>query len=252
MKLDAFYGRNLWPQCGWIVALAALSAAMFLCVGRSPAETGHTPTPASPHQPEVTELGEGRYRIGRIEVDKTGGTFRVPGKVLRDSPPLEFLAVTRNGAKGYEALLELDASAHEFNLACILIGLDPLHSTPSKKHFDPAPALGDPVEIAVAWNDGDKEIAAEKLVRMGDKTLAQGEWVYTASRFTPDGRYLPAIDGTAIGFVHDPASIIEHRSGFLHAFDTVAPNRDLVPPVGTSVSVVVRRARSPEASSGPP
>jgi len=44
------------------------------------------PGPEVP-KPEITDLGQGRYRVGPVEIDKTQNRFTVPGHVLRDEPP---------------------------------------------------------------------------------------------------------------------------------------------------------------------
>jgi hypothetical protein len=154
--------------------------------------------------------------------------------------------VTADGFKAYESLVKVRANAHQFNLACILIGLDPERAKPPKRHFDPEPTVGDPVDVRVAWKTGDgrpTSIDAADLVRSGDATLPRREWIYTGSRVLPDGRYLAAVNSALIGFVHEPATVIEHRSGFLGQFDRVTVNRDVAPPVGTRVTIHVARPR---------
>ena len=204
--------------------------------------------PALPRPPatEVRDLGDGRYQVGAIEVDKRRSRFTVGASLLRREPPLEFLAITRGGYKAYEGLLALEASAYEFNLACILIGLDPDKGKPPRHHFDPAEAEGDRVDVWIEWEaDGKKRrVDAADLIQIDDRTLPSGEWVYTGSTFTTDGRFLADIDGTAIGFVHDPASIIEHRSGSLGSFGELDANRKLLPAEGTELTLTVERPRS--------
>lgn len=195
-------------------------------------------------EPEVEDLGDGRFRIGSIELDKDAGEFQIPGRILRDEPPLEFLVVIKDGFKAYESLLEVDATAYEFNVACILIGLNPKHGVVPEMHFDPQPVKGDPVDIWVAWELDGKPFRrhAADLIRMGDETLARRQWVYIGSGFTPFGEYLAQVDGTLVGFVHDPSSIIEHRTGLgLKDFGAVEPNRSLTPPVGTPIKFIVKR-----------
>jgi hypothetical protein len=195
-------------------------------------------------RPPIEDRGNGRYRIGGVKLDQKRQRFAVRGVILRDEPPLEFLAVTADGFKAYESLLKMRANAHEFNLACILIGLDPEQGKPSRRHFDPDPAGGDPVDLRVAWRTSDgarTTVDAADLVRAGEGTLSRGEWVYTGSRVLPDGRFLAAVDSTLIGFVHDPASIIEHRTGLLEQFDSVTVNGRVAPPVGTPVTLHVAR-----------
>jgi len=233
-----------------------LLSAATASLGQPPAGRPGSEEPKAVEKPPVEDLGNGRYRVGAIDVDKPAGRFRVPATVLRDEPPLEFLAATRGGFKSYESLLELQASAYEFNLACILVGLDAEGSTPARHHFDPEPPKGDLVEIWVTWkkDEEEKRAFAGELIQVGGKTSPPSDWVYTGSIFTPDGRYLAHLDGTAIGLVHDPSSIIEHRTGIgLGAFGTVEANRALLPPVGTSVTLVVeKRAPPPEGEAGAP
>ncbi len=199
--------------------------------------------PAKFPQPQVKDLGNQRYQVGQIEIDKAEKSFAVPGSVIRRTPPVEFVAVTKGGHKAYESLLELNADAFEFNLACILIGLDARNAKAPRFHFDKAPAEGDAVELSIAWTEAGKTTtvaAGELLAGSGDK--AKDEWVYTGSRFTPDGRYLAQQDGTLVGFVHDPSSIIEHRAGVgLNAFGSIRGREEALPPVGTAIRLVVRR-----------
>jgi hypothetical protein len=198
-------------------------------------------------KPPIEDRGRGRYVIGRVKLDRPRQRFAVRGVILRAAPPLEFLAVTSDGFKAYESLVRLRVNAHEFNLACILIGLDPDKAKAPEAHFDPNPAEGDPVDVRLAWVGGDGRrttVDVADLVRSGDDTLPRGQWVYTGSRVLPDGRFLAAVDSTLVGFVHDPATVIEHRTGFLQQFDRVTVDTQLAPPVGTPVTLHVARPRA--------
>jgi hypothetical protein len=205
-----------------------------------------------PQKPEIVELGEGRYRVGSVEIDKNQGRFTAPGRVLRAEPPLEFLAVSKDGRKGYEAMIELDATAFEFNLACILIGLDGERTTGRPTyHFDPQPVEGDRVAIDVSWGapGAERRVPAESLLVDGGKTVP-AEWVYTGSGFTANGNYLAHIDGTLIGLVHDPSSVIEHRSGLginTYGSITAAPG---APAAQTRVVLELRRLPATDDAAG--
>ncbi len=218
--------------------------------GSPPQSAGPPPLPAGPAVPEqnpkpaVQDLGNQRYRIGAIEIDKEKQIFTVPGVVIRTDPPIEFVAVTLNGHKRYESVLELETDAFEFNLACILIGLDQQKARLPRFHFDPEPTQGDPVDVRLSWPSGDQtvEINATELFLEGDKPVATQEWVYTGSAFLPDGRYMAAASGSLISFVHDPESIIQHRQGIgLSQYGGVTVNRAVAPPVGARISVSIQR-----------
>ena len=47
--------------------------------------------------PPITDLGDGRYRLGEILIDKPARTFMLAGVMIKDEPPLEYLAVKKDG-----------------------------------------------------------------------------------------------------------------------------------------------------------
>ena len=193
----------------------------------------------------VEDLGNGRYRVGAIEIDKDAQRFKVTGTAigLAENTPIEFLAVAKGGYKSYEALLELDVSAVEFNLACILIGLDTANASHPKYHFDQTRVTGDVVDIRLSWvRDGrEQAFEIERLLR-GTAEPKDHVWVYTGSFFTPQGAYMATLAGTLIGVVHDPESIIQHQKGLgLGQYGAIAYDPDFMPPAGTRVTVSVFR-----------
>ncbi|MCP3869197.1 MAG: hypothetical protein GY703_14070 [Gammaproteobacteria bacterium] len=200
--------------------------------------------PDQQQSPGIIDQGDGRFAIGNIVLDKPDRSFTIPGQILRVNGPLEYLAVTTGGLKSYESLLELNVTAFEFNTACLLIGLDPDNSRPSPYHFDPNPVVGDEVKISVSWTLDSKpvEYDAADLLTVRESVAAPGGWSYTGSGFTRENRYLAHLDGTLIGFAHDPASVIEHGKGLgLGDYGAVNGHQGRLPPVGTEVVLTVRR-----------
>lgn len=195
------------------------------------------------HKVTLARLGGNRFRVGNIVIDKNAKSFEVPGKFLRTEPPIEFLAVAKNGKRGYESLLEFDVNVYEFNLACILIGLDTHKGLPPKQHFDPTPVMGDAVEIRLSWEVGGTttEHSASDFFLVDNQKLADGNWVYTGSRFTPQGYLADMAGGTLVGFVHDPASIIEHGQGFgPQSYGGLKLDKALMPAVDTPVKATFK------------
>ena len=206
------------------------------------------PTKSDETAPPIEDLGNGHYRIGTIEIDKNAQRFTVPGTTigLDKNMPIEFLAIAKGGYKSYEALVELDVSAVEFNLACILIGLDSANATHPKYHFDKTRVTGDVVDVRVSWiRDGvEQTYEIERLLR-GTAEPKDHVWVYTGSLFAPDGAYMAAMVGTLIGFVHDPESIIQHQKGLgIGEYGAVNYDPEVMPEAGTQVTVSV--VRNPE------
>jgi len=218
------------------------------------------PPPATPRPPPVGELkplGKDRYQIGRIVVDKKAGRFTVPGRVHLLNQPLEFLVTTPGGQKEYETLLEADATGSEFNLACILLGLERDPRQEPFQQFSEAPLVGPRVLVSIAWQDGGKRrevSAAEALLDPKSEVRPESvEWVYTGSVSSqPDGKFAADITGTLIGFVHSANTIIESVAGLgMGAYGAVSGNTALLPPVGTPIELIVQLPRDKAKPAGP-
>ena len=207
-------------------------------------------------QLKIEELGKGQYRVGTIDIDKKQQRFSVAGTVTGIEPgsPLEYLAVTTRGYKNYESLLELNATAREFNLACILIGLDAGQAKVSRYHFDPEPVDGDPVRLLVSWTSGGKTITKSpgELFSVQGMDRIPDDWVYTGSVLLENGVYLAEEDGTLVGFVHDPASIIEHRTGLgIGTYGAAQYDPAKLPPPGSVITFIVEKRSSVPESREP-
>ena len=192
---------------------------------------------------EIEELGDDRFRVGNIVVDKGNRSFTLDGKILNLDEPLEYVAVKTEGYKGYESLLELDTSATAFKLACILIGLDEDKSVKPRFQFDENEADGQAVDIKLSWSgeDGSRTINAANALMAGREVFDDQDWVYVGSMPSEqDGSLLAEASGALIGFVHDPLAIIEHRKGAgIGAYGSITGNPDLLPPEGSAITLTV-------------
>ncbi len=193
-------------------------------------------------------LGQDRYQVGRIVVDKRARSFTVPGRMHALGKPLEYLATTAGGMKAYEALLELDSGGSEFNLACILIGLerDPRHIA-SRRQDVQAPLIGPRVAMFVAWTAGGERhrlSAAEAILNPEAGVKPETvEWVYTGAPIS-EGREGFAADatGTLVGFIADPNCVIESVSTIgIGAYGSVRGSA-LLPPNGSAIELIVQAA----------
>lgn len=225
----------------------AVLCLAVLCLAVPAGGQGGPPPPpdkeASP-EPVVERLDEHRVRVGKILVDQEKHELSVEG-VVNPRSPLEYLATAQSGFKSYESALELQCSAVEFNLALILLGLDPEKGVPSKEKFDSDAPQGDAVEIWVEWEAGGETVRHRGEDLLYDietkKTVAHGPWVYTGSVFLPDGRYLADVDGVLIGFMHTPESIVDNPLQLASAWGSVELHPDLGLEEGDPVKLVLRR-----------
>ncbi len=197
-------------------------------------------------KPRVEELGGDIFRIGTIKVDKSKRLITVPGKMLPygENKPIEFMATMKQGYKAYESVLMLDANAFEFNLACILIGLDSKKAVASEFHFDPKQVEGDKVSINISWEKNNQWVEQDVIDLMkvgGKKPEKPSVWSYTGSSFVEGDRYLAQMDGVLIGLIHDPASVIEHTDGLgLGNWGAILIDPDMAPKGGQDIFLKVR------------
>lgn len=216
---------------GWLLAL---------CIASAGAQAPESEVP-------IKELGDGRYQVGRIIVDKPARSFSVEATLIHTEDPLEYLAVARRGAKDYESLLELRTRGLHFNIACILIGLDDTGVVHPKFQFDETVVEGPEVSIKIRWEgeDGSVEIDAADALRIvgaPDGPPRETRWIYTGSAMYPSDppTYLADSSGSLIGFVHDPMTVIEHQLGLgIGAYGSILGNTDILPPVGTRMTLIV-------------
>jgi len=193
----------------------------------------------------VKPLGDEKYQVGKIVVDRKAGRFTLPARVHVLDKPLEYLLTSVGGMKEYETLLETEVTGTEFNLACILLGLEPPADLSALYQFSKTPLDGMPVQISIAWQDSGKRqvaTAEEALIEPKNLGMETVEWVYVGSNIGTGGQFSADMTGTLVGFVHDNNSVIDTRYGLgIGAYGSIDGNSDLLPPAGTVVEVIVER-----------
>ena len=238
-------GRVLAP----LVLALALVSQLAWGQGAAPPQGATPPQKAPPPIGEMKPLGNDRFRIGHIVVDKRTRRITVSGRVLNVGKPLEYFATTPKGWKAYETLLEVDATGSEFNLACILLGLERPADPQEFQRYGRQPLAGPRVALYVAWSQDGKPrrlSGAEALLDPQGGVKAESvEWVYLGSPATKAGGAFGAdVTGTLIGLVHDPASVIDSVDGVgIGAYGSVKGNPAL-PPVGSEIDLIVEVPRA--------
>lgn len=242
-------GAAIAASATGIAGVTSPGLAMPLAAQQTVPNNQPPPTPRSPFEgpapapSPVERLGPGLVRVGNIRIDTGKKELAVQGFV-NEVRVLEFLANTKGGWKAYESALELETNAVNFNVACLLIGLDPAGAVVSRFQFDPLPPQGHPVEIFVEWDERGvrRRIRAEQLIynRVTKQTLAEGPWVYTGSVFREGNVYAAENEGTLVGFMHTTAPIIESPRPNVGAYGESIINPELNLKAGTTIQLIVR------------
>ena len=224
--------------------IATVGVLFFSCLL---AQAAYAQEDTGPKMGAIVDLGDQRFQIGEIIIDRDAQEFTVPGKILHLSDALEYLAVSTGGMKDYESLLELTTSPRDFNLACILIGFDDTNSVKPRYQFDELEVEGPPVVMTLSWQEeGEtRSVSAANAMVAGEDTFDDDSWVYIGSATSEDGKqFLAERGGTLIGFVHDPYSIIDHKTGGgIGAYGLITGNKTLLPAEGTAIRLTVGFAR---------
>lgn len=197
-----------------------------------------------PAIPGIVQIGDGVYKLGKIDLDLNKKTITMYGKINMTAGLIEVLACTRIG-KLHESVLVIDVEPIHLQTALILLGLE--FQEGARYQGDPLTPKGDKVTIWVEWSiDGvTKRHRAEDLVfdRVKQKSMEHIDWVFTGSRMN-NGIFMSQATGTLISTYRDPDTIIDNPlpGG---ADDTVyIVNSQIVPPKGTGVKVIITPAKS--------
>ncbi|KPL12060.1 hypothetical protein AMJ85_02150 [candidate division BRC1 bacterium SM23_51] len=203
-------------------------------------ENGALPqTDSSPHR-EIERIGEGRFRIGNIVLDKTSQTLRLPAQVNMQKGIIELVACS-SGGKLHESLFLAHVEPYHLHLALLLLGLN--HKGGVRFQGDGTQPEGDRVVIFVE-RDGRRQRVERYIWDIPRKaTMEPTGWVFTGSKFV-DGQFGAQLTRTLITTYRDPYTILDNPLP-TGADDTVYEvNSQVTPSVGTTVTLVIRPQKS--------
>jgi hypothetical protein len=195
----------------------------------------------------IEPLGDNRYRIGTLMLDQRKREIRFPGAFVQREVPLEYL-ICAPGGKLYESLLRADVNPYNLQLALLLLGLEPRNNL--EIQGDAVQATGDPVTILVSWDSETGEVTrrAETLLWQpaNERSMEETSWVFSGSEII-DGVFRALVDRSLVAVYNDPSAIINNPLPTGADDTSYVPNRDLVPPIGTQVEIILKAA-PPEES----
>ncbi|MDA7518442.1 YdjY domain-containing protein [Akkermansiaceae bacterium] len=174
----------------------------------SPLLLGDEDKTAAPKKPQIKQLSENEYQIGKVTLNKKTREITFGAGVNLVDRPLEYLLVNTKG-KVHEALFLTDISPLNLNIAMKLIGFKE-----SKELFEIVneeyrptgkfPEVSDEVkkasrvDILVQWDaDGkSKTVPINDLIihSITTQQMAPGPWLYTGS-YMHEGKFKAEISG---------------------------------------------------------
>lgn len=231
-----------------IVTFAFLISVVAPCPGlsqvqapgqRSEGETGPDRTPFPP----VRKVGPGLLRLGEIQIHKGSMSVTFPAVVNMDRGLIEYLLVRSTG-KIHESLLRTEVDPYLLNISFLLLGFEGTDRPLDAQGAADKPG-GDPVSIILVYNQAERNqsVPAEGwIVRKNGEHAFPPEmsWVYTGS-MVMQGRFLASQQGSIAAVYHDPAALIDHGAPGGESDEIWFVREGTVPPVGTPVTVVVKK-----------
>jgi hypothetical protein len=216
----------------WLVAVFVL--VLLVMIASNGHSTEQEPPVSSLASSLIVPLDHERIMVAdRIIVHRTERTVTIPAVVNQRQGLIEYVLV-HNSGKRHEALLVTDVRPQDIHLACLLayplsLGDKTAPGTLVTVHWQrhgPAACYGMEKLLVLATPEG------EPLAN-GDEISAR--WLYHGSYFSGDG-FAASQQGSCITLQPDPAALI---TGAGLPAGHFAPQEQLLPAIGTPVSVVL-------------
>ena len=195
--------------------------------------------------PRVVDFAPGvriDYRVPQVEVDC---------EVILRNGDLELFAYSKASVpKEHESILRTHVRPEKVYHALGLIGLAPgqtlkyLIETKTIR-----PASGDKVDVLVRYEkDGEtvEEYACGWMLDAVAKApMKQTHWLFTGSEKLADGAFAADYEGTLVTVVDFPSSLLSLPTSHSESNDQLwlKTNTQAIPPLGTSVTLVLRPAK---------
>jgi hypothetical protein len=214
------------------------------------AESGEKET--SSQQPQVQDLREGKYQIGKVSFDQQTRRISFPGSVNMTEGILEFAIVHQDG-KVHESLLLTTASPLNINIALKLLRyqespeLFPIlnedyESTGKYPEVSAETKAAARLQILVTWSeDGDeKEVSINDLIyhTTTERAMEPAPWLYQGS-YMLENTFKAEVSGDLAAIFITRSSLFNFTGKDNTTDEYWIPYPDRVPPVGTPVTITL-------------
>jgi hypothetical protein len=197
--------------------------------------------------PAIEKLGDGKYRIGEIIINKQDKSVTFPAVVNMDKGILEYLLV-HNVGKTHESLLRTGVSPYNLQVAFMLLGYD---GSDKRIAGQGSPELPNGESVNIMLSD-----VAEKqtvpfpvefwLVNKSESSTSdvnQLNWVFCGSYVNELGGFMSQESGSIVAIWHDPVAMIDNASPGGESNRIWYAKQGTVPTVGTKVMITVKLAK---------
>ena len=195
----------------------------------------------------IEKVSSGVFRLGDVIINKKEQSLSFPAEVNMDRGLLEYLLV-RLGGKTHESLLRTKVEPYQLQVAFLLLGFEGTNN-PLTEQGDPRTPTGDSIELTMTSADSTGKVTPVDYTRwmcniINNKRtdIAELAWVYTGS-FVTDKRFHAQLEGSIIALYHDPAALVDNASKGGDNDKIWFVRQDMVPPVGTQVTVTIKRKK---------
>ena len=206
---------------------------------------------------------EGEKSFGKARYDIKNRVVTISGKIkTRDTKgePVELFCATNDSERLYETIIACDVRPLDLHKALVAIGLAPSGYAAQKDEV--VDILGDKVALCVEWSNKGKRyrIRAEDMFldTRFNRTWERWGWVFVGTFGSYFDRqkgkdvtvYRPDVEKSLVVNYHSPNAVLDNPRA-LGAFDDIfRTNKDVIPPVGTSVDLVFRPISETEIIKG--
>lgn len=193
-----------------------------------------------------------------LVLDVKARRIELEAKVCRREGVLEFL-VCLEGTKEHESILHTQVSPSSVHAALLALGLT--QGKPARWRQGVGgegqfiPPQGPILTIRLEWLGKDDKIcnvsAGTWLKLVGEnKTPLPDKWVFVGSKILPNNRYLADMNGELISVANFASSVIDvpFESSDKDAFREFQANTAQIPPLGTSVRVIIQPVKGAKKS----
>jgi hypothetical protein len=166
------------------------------------------------------------FKMGEIRVDSKRRAVSFPAQVNMTSGQMEYLVVHETG-KIHESIFKTAVSPKQLHAAALLFS-----SGTNDLKVD---------AIEISWKEKKFQAAELILDKKQKRALRETKWAYRGSRLV-DGSFMAEREGSIIAIREDRHALIDQDTPDAADDENWEPMKDLVPDIGTPVTIVIRFA----------